>query len=66
MNLCAVMIDCDDYTEKLSNLFTRDDSVLGADVENLVKVYKISDDELENMSVEEIIIDRITKLTVDY
>ena len=29
-------------------------------------IYKISDGELENMSLEEIIIDRITKLTVDY
>ena len=66
MNLCAVMINCDDYTEELSSIFTRDDDVLEADCHNLMRIYKIREDELENMSLEEIIIDKITKLTVDY
>ena len=66
MNLCAVLINCDDYSNDLSSLFNSDDSVLMPDVDKLRKVYKISDVELENMTVEEIIIDRITKLTVDY
>ena len=66
MNLCAVLINCDDYSNELSSLFNSDDSVLMPDVDKLRKVYKISDVELENMTVEEIIIDRITKLTVDY
>lgn len=66
MNLCAVLVDCDDYTTELSSIFTPDDSVLIADDDNLKKLYKISDAELENMSIEEIIIDRITKLTVNY
>ena len=65
MNLCAVLIDSRDYTKELSFLFTRDDDVLIPNVDKLVETYKISDDELQNMSVEEIIIDRITKLTVD-
>ena len=65
MNLCAVLIDSRDYTKELSFLFTRDDDVLIPNVDNLVETYKISDDELQNMSVEEIIVDRITKLTVD-
>lgn len=65
MNLCAVLINCSDYTEKLSSLFTLDDNVLIADDEKLVETYNISNQELENLSVEEIIIDRITKLTVD-
>ena len=65
MNLCAVMINSDDYSEVLSSIFTRDDDVLLADDEKLVEIYKISDAELQNMSIEEIIIDRITKLTVD-
>lgn len=65
MNLCAVMINSDDYSEELSTIFTRDDDVLLADDEKLVEIYKISDAELQNMSIEEIIIDRITKLTVD-
>lgn len=66
MNLCAVLINCGDYTDELSSIFTPDDSVLIPDVENLKKIYKISDVELYNMSIEEIIIDRITKLTVNY
>lgn len=65
MNLCAVMINSDDYSEVLSSIFTRDDDVLLPDDEKLVEIYKISDAELQNMSIEEIIIDRITKLTVD-
>ena len=66
MNLCAVLINCGDYTDELSSIFTPDDSVLIPDEENLKKIYKISDVELDNMSIEEIIIDRITKLTVNY
>ncbi len=66
MNLCAVLLNCDDYINELESHFARDDSVLIADVEKLMEIYKISDIEIENMSVEDIIIDRITKLTVDY
>ncbi len=66
MNLCAVLINCKDYSSDLSKFFSRDDSVFNPDFENLMKIYKISNDEIKNMSVEEIIIDRITKLTVDY
>ncbi len=66
MNLCAVLINCEDYTSELSSIFTSDESVLNPNYENLIKIYKISPDELENMSVEDVIIDRITKLAVDY
>lgn len=66
MNLCAILIDCDDYTSELSSLFDLDDSVLVADVEKLKEIYSISDDELNIMDVENILIDRISKLTVDY
>ena len=65
MNLCAISINSNDYTRELSSIFTRDDEVLLPDYGKLVEIYKISDVELQNMSVEEIIIDRITKLTVD-
>ncbi|WP_292602566.1 KEOPS complex subunit Cgi121 [Methanobrevibacter sp. UBA212] len=65
MNLCAVLIDSKDYTKDLSLLFTRDDDVLIPNEDKLIEMYKISDEELQNMSVEEIIVDRITKLTVD-
>ena len=66
MNLCAVLVNCDDYSSVLSSIFTPDESVLDVDDDELKKIYKISDGELENMSIEEIIIDRITKLTVSY
>lgn len=67
MNLCAVLINCHkDYLDELSELFTLDDSVFAPDFDNLVKIYKIDDVELEVMSLEEIIIDRISKLVVDY
>ena len=66
MNLCAVLVNCDDYTRELSELFSRDDDVLIPDNEKLMEIYNIDSCEVENMSVEEIIIDRITKLNVDY
>lgn len=66
MNLCAVLINCDDYTDELSSLFSLDDGVFNPDFDYLKKIYKVSDSELENLSLEEVIIDRISKLTVDY
>lgn len=66
MNICAVLINCDDYTNELSSIFTLDDTVFTPNIEHLRDIYKISDAEVENLSVDEIIIDRITKLTVDY
>ena len=66
MNICAVLINCDDYTSQLSSIFTYDESVLDCDVERLCDVYKISFEEINKMPVDEIIIDRITKLAVDY
>ena len=66
MNLCAVLIDCDDYTSQLSSLFTLDDDVLTPDAGKLKEIYDISDDELEIIDVENVLIDRISKLVVDY
>lgn len=66
MNLCAVMINCDDYSSELGEMFERDDGVLEGDDLKLMEIYKISDCETDNMSIEEVIIDRITKLAVDY
>lgn len=66
MNLVAILINCEDHTSELSSIFTLDESVLIPDEDKLIKIYKISDVESENMSLEDIIIDRITKLTVDY
>ena len=66
MNLCAVMINCDDYSSELGEMFERDDGVLKGDDLKLMEIYKISESETDNMSIEEVIIDRITKLAVDY
>ena len=66
MSLCAVLIDCDDYTSELSSLFELDYDVLCPDVEKLREIYSISDGELSIMDVEDILIDRISKLIVDY
>ena len=66
MNLAALLINCDDYTCELSSLFTLDESVLVCDDEKIIEIYKISDEEAESMPLEDIIIDRITRLTVDY
>ena len=66
MNLCAILIDCDDYSSQLSSLFNLDDDVLNPDVNVLKEIYGISDDELEIIDVENILINRISKLTVDY
>ena len=66
MNLVAILINCGDYASDLSSIFTLDEDVLIADDNKLKEIYKISDVESENMSIEDIIIDRITKLTVDY
>ena len=66
MNLCVVLINSKDYTSELSSIFTLDENVLEPDFEKLVKIYKIGEIDLENMSIEDIIIDRITKLIVDY
>lgn len=66
MNLCAILINCQDHDDDLSSVFTADDDVLIPDEEKLMKIYNIDEKELRNISVEEIIIDRITKLAVDY
>lgn len=66
MNLCVVLINCGDYTSELSEIFDFDEGVLEPNIEKLVKIYEISQNELENLSIENIIIDKITKLVVDY
>ncbi len=66
MNLCAVLIDCDDYTSQLSSRFSLDDGVLLPDVDKLKEIYDISEAELEIVDVEDILIDRISRLAVEY
>ena len=66
MNLYSVLINSRDYTEDLSLLFKLHDGDFIPDEKTLIDLYDITNSELQNMSLEEIIIDRITKLTVDY
>ena len=66
MNLCAILVNCKDYTLELSSMFTFDESVLSPDFDKLVDVYHFSQCEIESMSFEDLIIDKITKLIVDY
>ncbi|WP_407413118.1 KEOPS complex subunit Cgi121 [Methanobrevibacter sp.] len=66
IDICAVLINCKDYMSELSSIFPLDDGVFVPNEKHLMEIYKISDAEVQNLSIEEIIIDRITKLTVDY
>lgn len=64
MNLCTILINCDeDYKDQLSSIFTYDESVLIPDENHLKKVFDIKESEIP---VEDMIIDKISKLTVDY
>lgn len=67
MNLCVVLVNSsDEVVDKLFNIFTPDDNVLIPNYSVLKEIYNISDDELKNIQIEDIIIDKITKLSVDY
>ena len=67
MNLCAILINCsDESVDELSLMFDRDNNVLIADELKLMKIYDIDKNELANMHIDDIIIDKITKLIVDY
>ena len=66
MNLCAVLINCsDDYLDELLSMFSRCDK-FSVNEDYLFENYNIDVDCLSNFTIEELIIDKITKLTVDY
>ncbi|WP_409200901.1 KEOPS complex subunit Cgi121 [Methanobrevibacter sp. DSM 116169] len=67
MDLCIVMMNCsNEIYDQLSTMYERDDNVLLKDSSKLLKVYDISSEELSIMDIEDILIDKITKLNVDY
>lgn len=67
MNLCTILINCsNESVDKLSSMFDRNDDVLIADESKLMKIYDIDENVLANMHIDDIIIDKITKLIVDY
>lgn len=66
MDIAIVMIECPDYfIEELSNMFTREDSVLESDESILKEIYEIPEKELDKIHIAEALIDRTTKLIVD-
>jgi len=66
MNIAVVMIDCPDYfIDELSNMFTRDDSVLEAEESKLMKIYEIPEKELKTINIKDILIDKTSKLIID-
>ncbi|MDL2271100.1 KEOPS complex subunit Cgi121, partial [Methanobrevibacter sp. OttesenSCG-928-I08] len=63
MDLCLVMINCpNDFYDKISDRFIRDDDVLLPDESILQKTYDISQKELQVMDIQDILIDKITKI----
>lgn len=67
MNLCGIFINCsNEIIDYLSSTFEVDDDVLLANELKLKEIYDISDNMLESMPMEKIILDKVTKLTVDY
>ena len=67
MNICILLINSgDSILNRLSSLFNLEEINLSPDYSRLRDIYNIGDVEIENMSVEDIVIDKITKLTVDF
>ncbi len=66
MNLCIILINCPDYfKDQLNHIFTKDDTVLQANEEKLLKKYEISQKQLNTMNITDILIDKTTKLITD-
>ena len=66
MNLFVVLLNSDNHFEELSSIFLYNVEIHFSNPLNFMELYEISFDETINMTIEEIIIDRITKLTVDF
>ena len=66
MNLCIIFINCPDYfKDQLNFIFTRDDTVLEPDKSKLLKKYEISQKQLNNMNITDILIDKTTRLITE-
>ena len=65
--ICAIFINCpNEIINCFSNKFTLNNNVLQVNTLKLQNLYNISDKELMYMDIEDILIDRVTKLIVDY
>lgn len=67
MNLCAVIVNGNnDIYDYLNNVFNRDDDVLLPANDDLIRIFEITPEELGSYTYEDIIIDKISKLVVDF
>lgn len=67
MNLCAVIVNGNnEIYDYLNSTFDRNDDVLLPVNDDLVKIFDISSEELACYTHEDIIIDKISKLVVDF
>lgn len=67
MDLCAVVINgSSEVFDYLDSNFTRDDDVLLPVLDDLVNFFDLNPLEVSSYPVEDIIIDKISKLAVDY
>lgn len=67
MDFCAIIINGNnDILDYLNNKFERNDDVLLPVQDDLIKVFDITPEELNHYACESIIIDKISKLAVDY
>ena len=67
INLCGIFINCsNDVIDYLSSIFDVDSSVLLPDNLKLKKIFDIQDNMLESIPMEKIILDKVSKLSVDF
>ena len=67
MDLCVVIVDGNaDIHDYLNSSFARDDDVLLTTNNDLIKIFEINPEELKSYTYEDIIIDKISKLVVDF
>lgn len=66
MNIAIVMIDClNETVDSLNDMFERKDTVLESNESILKKIYNIEEKELTNIHIDDVLIDKTTKLIVD-
>lgn len=67
MNLCGVFIDCPDkFVDDLSSIFEVDCGVFVGDDLVLKEIYEISDMMVDSISIDKLILDKVTRLIVDF
>lgn len=66
MDIAVVLIDClNETVDLLNDMFDRDDGVLETDESILKEIYCIDEKELKTICMEDILIDKTTKLIVE-